>query len=117
MVATVDLLYTYWVNQLYFIDANLTPPTGTAAGEGGRLLYGTIASDGTATPSRYTSAFGSVVQVSSRSGDNALLASVQLQRQFGGGFGLSASYTYSHVEDAFSLAPLHVRQQPEGDAA
>ena len=103
LVATVDLLYTYWVNQSYFTDANLTPPIGTAAGEGGRLLYGTIAGDGTVTPSRYTSAIGSVVQVSSRGGDNAFLASVQLQRQFGSGLGLSASYTYSHVEDAFSL--------------
>ena len=103
LVATVDLLYTYWANQFYFTDANLTPPTGTAAGEGGRLLYGTIAGDGTGTPSRFSSAFGPVVRVSSHSGDNALLASVQLQRQFGSGLGLSASYTYSRVEDAFSL--------------
>ena len=42
LVATADLLYTYWVNQFYFTDANLTAPIGTAAGEGGRLLYGTI---------------------------------------------------------------------------
>lgn len=103
LVATVDILYTYWVNQSYFTDANLTPPVGAAAGEGGRLLYGAIDSGGTAFPSRYTSAFGPVVQVSSRGGDNAFLASVQLQRQFGTGFGLSASYTYSQVEDAFSL--------------
>ena len=49
-MATADLLYTYWVNQLYFTDANLTAPIGTAAGEGGRLLYGTIDSLGRETP-------------------------------------------------------------------
>ena len=103
LVATVDFLYTYWVNQFYYTDANLTPPIGTAAGEGGRLLYGTIFRDGTATPSRFTSALGPVVRVSNHSGDNAFLASVQLQRQFGSGLGLSASYTYSYVEDAFSV--------------
>jgi len=59
--------------------------------------------DGTATPSRFTSALGPVVRVSNHSGDNAFLASVQLQRQFGSGLGLSASYTYSYVEDAFSV--------------
>ena len=102
LVATVDLLYTRWVSQLYFTDANLDPPIGTAAGEGGRLLYGTIDSTGNETPSRINPAFGQVVRVTSRGGDNAFLASVQLQREFGGGFGLSASYTYAHAVDAFS---------------
>ena len=104
LVATADLLYTYWVNQLYFTDANLTAPIGTAAGEGGRLLYGTIDSLGREAPSRINPAFGSVVRVSNRSGDQAFLASLQLQREFGSGFGLSASYTYTYAEDAFSLS-------------
>ena len=29
---------------------------------------------------------------------------MQLQRDFGSGFGLSASYTYTYAEDAFSLS-------------
>ena len=37
-------------------------------------------------------------------GDQAFLASVQLQREFGSGFGLSASYSYTHAEDLFSLS-------------
>src|SRR5262245_10152306 len=69
LVATADLLYTYWVNQLYLTDANLTAPIGSAAGEGGRLLYGTIDSLGKETPSRINPAFGPVVRVSNRSGD------------------------------------------------
>jgi hypothetical protein len=103
MVGTVDLLYTRWVNEFYLTDANLGPPVGTAAGEGGRLLYGSIAADGSETPSRINPVFGQIVRVSSRGGDNALLASVQLQRDFGRQFGFSASYTYSRVRDAFSL--------------
>ncbi|HUL71370.1 MAG TPA: carboxypeptidase regulatory-like domain-containing protein [Gemmatimonadales bacterium] len=103
LVATADLLYTHWVNQFYFTDANLTPPVGRAAGEGGRLLYGSIDSSGTSLPSRLNAAFGPVVRVSNSSGDQAFLASLQLQRQFGSGFGLSASYTYMQAKDAFSL--------------
>ena len=38
---TVDLLYIRGVDQFDITDVNLAPPT-TSAGEGGRLLYGTI---------------------------------------------------------------------------
>ena len=42
MVGTVDLLYIRGVNQFDITDVNLVPPTATSAGEGGRLLYGSI---------------------------------------------------------------------------
>ena len=42
VVGTVDLLYTQGINTFHMVDVNLTAPTATAAGEGGRLMYGTI---------------------------------------------------------------------------
>ena len=72
LVATVDLLYTYWVNQFYFTDANLTPPIGTAAGEGGRLLYGTTPRRN-GTPSRS-------IRRSARSSGSRITAATSLPR-------------------------------------
>ena len=43
MVGTVDLLYVRGMNQIYLTDVNLVP-TGAAAGEGGRVLYGSLRS-------------------------------------------------------------------------
>ncbi len=42
LVGTADLLYIQGVDQFDITDMNLAPPTTTSAGEGGRLLYGTI---------------------------------------------------------------------------
>ena len=53
VVGTVDFLYTRLVNSVEMVDVNLRGPVGTSAGEGGRVLYGTIdESTGRATPSR-----------------------------------------------------------------
>ena len=52
LVGTVDLLYILGVDQYYVNDVNLQTPTAVAAGEGGRVLYGTIDSSGNATPNR-----------------------------------------------------------------
>jgi carboxypeptidase family protein/TonB-dependent receptor-like protein len=103
LLASADLLFTRWNHQLYFDDLNLGPPVGTAAGEGGRALYGTIDSLGTPTTARRSGEFGPVVRVSNRSGDRALSASVQLQRSFGSGLAFTTSYTYTSAEDRFSL--------------
>jgi hypothetical protein len=122
LVATVDLLYTQWVHQFYFTDLNLGGPVGVAAGEGGRLLYGTIDSTGGHTPARPDPAFGQVLHVSNRSGDRALSASVQVQRRFAAGSGFTASYTYSRAQDRLSLinffASLNLAHTPlEGSLA
>ena len=42
VVGTVDLLYTRLMNSVEMVDVNLRGPVGTSAGEGGRVLYGTI---------------------------------------------------------------------------
>ncbi len=52
VVGTVDLLYSLGVNTFQVVDVNLNGPLGSAVGEGGRVMYGTIDStSGEATPS------------------------------------------------------------------
>ncbi|MGH7513361.1 MAG: TonB-dependent receptor [Gemmatimonadales bacterium] len=102
LVGTLDLLYTQGVNQLDLRELNLNPPTAVAFGEGSRPLYGTIADDGTATPSRRSPAFGRVTQVRSAHGDRSFSLTAQIQRHFAGGQELSASYTYTSARDLLS---------------
>jgi hypothetical protein len=101
VVGTVDLLYIRGVNQFDMTDVNLRPPT-TAAGEGGRPLYGTIDADGFATTNRIDSAFRTIAQIRNSSGDRAISASAQLEKRFAGGTQVSLAYTYTDARDRFS---------------
>ena len=102
IVGTVDLLYSQAVNQLDLRELNLAPPGSAASGEGNRPLYGLIADDGSATPSRLTDAFGRVTQVRNARGDRSFSLTAQLQKHFGGGKELGASYTYTTARDLLS---------------
>lgn len=102
LVGTVDLLYIRGVNQLDFTDLNLAPPTASASGEGGRVLYGTIdQSTGGLFPNRRTDAFGRVAQMRNSSGDRSVSATVQLQKRHRAGE-LSLAYTYTDARDRIS---------------
>ncbi len=102
-VGTVDFVYTSWLNSLYVNDANLNGPVSTAAGEGGRTMYGTISTTGsTSTPSRKSTQFAEVLLHSNRSEDRAWSLTFQLQRQVGR-LRLNAGYTRSKTQDLFSL--------------
>jgi hypothetical protein len=100
-VATVDLLYTRAVSQLDLVDRNLRAPTTTAVGEGGRLLYGTVAGDGTG-PNRVNDYFQQVIEVRNAAGNHAVSVTGQLQKRFRNGTELGMSYTYSRSEDRLS---------------
>jgi hypothetical protein len=102
LVATLDLLYGQGVNQFDLRELNLAPPTGAAAGEADRPLYGTIGEDGLLQPTRRNPAFGRVTQVTNAHGDRGLSLTAQIQRQFEGGKELSASYTYTAARDLLS---------------
>ena len=82
LVGTVDLLYVYGVDQYYVNDVNLQPPATVAAGEGGRVLYGTIDSAGDATPNRRSDRFGPVLEITNASGDRSFSGTLQLQKRF-----------------------------------
>ena len=109
-VGTLDLLYTRAVDQLYLSDANLGPPTGAAAGEGGRPLYGILNPAGPpTTTARLSPAFRTVVQVSNRRGDAALSLSGQIRKRFGRGLEGGALYTHTRARDRMSFIVLETR--------
>jgi hypothetical protein len=100
LVGTVDLLYTRGVDQLAERDANLGPPVGRAAGEGGRVLYGSIdAGTGESRPGRLNPAFGPVIEMFNRSGDRSWSLALQIQKRFVAGTEVSAAYTYTDARD------------------
>jgi hypothetical protein len=103
MVGTIDLLYNRSLDQLDQVDANLGPPT-PQAGEGGRLLYGTITASGEGLPSRPKSAFNQVIQVRNAAGDRSFSATLQLQKRFPNATELAVSYTRTSSRDRLSDA-------------
>ena len=115
IVATIDFLYTRAVHQLYVTDANLGAPTGAAAGEGGRPVYGTInptlATNPVTNPAWRDTSFGEmeIYRVSNRSGDHSLSLSTQLRKRFGEKLALYASYAYSLARDRMSWVNFPAR--------
>ena len=101
LVGTVDLLFIRSTNQYDVTDVNLQQ-AGVAAGEGGRILYGSIDGAGTATPSRRSAAFGPVVEVRNASGDRSFMATAQIQRRFSAGAEVSVAYTFTDSRDRMS---------------
>ena len=92
------------MNQFYLNDVNLAP-TGAAAGEGGRVLYGSPRSSHRrrhAQPAERRLRAGD--QVRNSSGDRSYVATVQLQKRFAGGAELCVGYTYTDSKDRMSAA-------------
>lgn len=105
-LATVDLLYTRAIHQMYVTDANLLPPSRVARGEGNRLMYGTISctpSPCTAVPARRDSVFGQVARVTNSTGDNAFSASAQLRGRLGKRVEGRGFYAFTRARDRMSL--------------
>ncbi|OLD60790.1 MAG: hypothetical protein AUI33_15210 [Ignavibacteria bacterium 13_1_40CM_2_61_4] len=115
VVATIDFLYTRAVHQLYVSDANLGAPTGAAAGEGGRPLYGTISGTTTATlvtrPAWRDTSFGEkeIYRVSNRGGDHSFSLWAQARKRFGETLALYAAYAYSRALDRMSWVNFPAR--------
>jgi hypothetical protein len=115
VVATIDFLYTRAVHQIYVSDANLGAPTGAAAGEGGRPLYGTInptlVTSPVTNPAWRDTSFGGkeIYRVSNRGGDHSSSLSTQLRKRFGETLALYASYAYSRVQDRMSWVNFPAR--------
>ncbi len=106
IVGTFDFLYTKAVNQFYLSDVNVVGPQGRLSGEGGRQLYGATPTLATATSVavlRKTAAFRDVIRHRNESADKAFQVTYQLEKHFSDHMEFIAGYTYSHVEDLFSL--------------
>ena len=82
IVASLDVLFTRSIHDLYVSDANLGQPIAVASGEGNRPMYGTISATGRASAARRDPALGQVVRFSNSRGDEATTATMQLRRHF-----------------------------------
>ncbi len=104
IVGTVDVLYSHLVDAVEVRDLNLRGPVGVSAGEGGRVLYGTIdEATGRATPDRVTDDLTSVVQMRNSSGDRSYSATAQLEKHLSNGVHVSAAYTYTDAKDRMGM--------------
>jgi hypothetical protein len=104
IIGTLDFLYTRGVNSVEVADVNLAGPVGTAAGEGGRAIYGAIDPEtGEAEPDRRSDDLRGVYQLRNGSGDRSYSVTVQLQKQFPRGTEVSAAYTYTDAKDRMNM--------------
>ena len=105
IVGTLDFLYTRGLSTVHLMDVNLVGPIGTAAGEGGRTMYGTIdPATGEATPTRLQDALPETYELRNGSGgDRSYSVTAQLGKRFPNGAELSAAYTYTDAADRMSM--------------
>ncbi len=109
MVASVDFTYMHGMNSLYITNNNLAGPVGTLSGEGGRVMYGTIAATSkkgsvpTVTPDVVSSAYGPILENANRSGDRTYIATGQIQKAWSNEMELGVAYTHMDAKDYFSL--------------
>ena len=104
IVGTFDFLYTKSVNQFYLSDVNLQGVQGTVSGEAGRVLYGTInLATGATAPVRKSNAFRDVIRHRNEGQDRAFQITGQFEKRFSNSMQFIVGYTYSHVQDLFTL--------------
>ena len=104
IVGTLDFLYTRGVHAVHTVDVNHLGPVRTAAGEGGRAMYGTISPEtGAAETSRRTEALGGVYQLRNGRGDRSYSITAQVGKRFPNGTEVSLAYTYEDAKDQMSM--------------
>ena len=97
--ATTEVLITRGLSDFVFVNLNLAGPQ--RVDRSGRVLYGTIAPTGLASPA-VRSDFSEVIDLRNTSRNYSRQLSTRIERRFAGGFAASGSYTYSRVRDVQS---------------
>jgi hypothetical protein len=96
-----DGQYTRAIHELFFVNRNLAEPTTTDAR--GRVIYGTIAPNGRATPALADTAFhADVIELTNQSKDYSYSVTTGLEKRFASNLSASVSITYGHVRDVQS---------------
>lgn len=97
VVATIEGLYTRGLSDFLFVNPNLAGPR--AVDRHGRVLYGTIATNGRTTPDLVSDDFTEVIDLRNQSKNHSLQLSGKLEKRFSDRLEASASYAYSRVRD------------------
>jgi hypothetical protein len=107
IIATADLLYSSDVNGWYTTDENLA-----AQGQNGegRMMYGTLATGGTAssprltsTPTRLENNLVQAVKVFNKNGSQVYNATLQLRKEISDLLDVSVAYSYTNARDLISF--------------
>jgi hypothetical protein len=103
VVGTIEGMYTRSARSVFYTGINLGEPV--AFDHDGRLMYGTIASSGLASPRRVTSRLGDVVSIRNQSRDYAYDVTGEL-RKAGRFADVTASMSFGRTRDVQSPRPV-----------
>ena len=121
IVATVEGLYSKTHNQLFFVNQNLAGPVATDAH--GRVMYGTIGTNGRATATLPpavvanggTARFSTAVDLVNQSKDYAYNLTWELRKRYSNNWEGMLAYTYSKARDVQSFtSSTHVSNSSFG---
>ncbi|MBC8090059.1 MAG: TonB-dependent receptor [Phycisphaerae bacterium] len=109
LVASVEGLFSKTLNQLFFVNRNLTDPVATD--RSGRVLYGTIAATGVPTIARPAlvvanggvSRFSTAIDVENQNKDYAYNLTGQLRKRYADGWEALIAYNYGRAYDVQSF--------------
>ncbi len=103
VVGTIEGLYTRTAQAMFYSGVNLSEPT--AIDHDGRVMYGTIPSNGIASPRRINARLGDVVSLTNQSRDYAYDVTGELRRssRFAD---VSAALSYGRTRDVASPRPV-----------
>ena len=105
---TTEGLVTRSLSDFVLLNLNLADPQATDPY--GRVMYGSIASSGSATPKRRSaSAFSEVIDLRNTSRNGSYQLSTRLDKTQAAGASGSVSYTYSHARDVQTLLRVNTR--------
>jgi len=103
LVGTIEGIVTRSTSTLYYSGINLAGPLGTD--RRGRVMYGTIAANGVATPRRIVARLGDVVSVTNLSRDIAYDITGELRRE-GRLADMQVAVSYGRTRDVASPRPV-----------
>jgi len=109
LVASLEGLYSKTLNQLFFVNRNLTDPVATD--KSGRSMYGTIAVTGIPTIARPagvvanggTARFSTAIDIENQNKDYAYNLTGQLRKRYADGWEALVAYNYGHAYDVQSF--------------
>jgi len=104
-LATSEALFTRYLSDFIFVNLNLEGPQ--VVDRHGRVLYGTLAPSGIASPV-LRSEFSEVIDLRNTSRNFSYLLSSKVERRFADGIAASASYTFSRVRDVQSPSRVNM---------
>ncbi len=109
LVGSLEGLYSKTLNQLFFVNRNLTTPRATD--KFGRVLYGVVGTTGTAITDRPplvvanggTSRFSTAIDIENQNKDYAYNLTAQLRKRYSNGWEALVAYNYGHAYDVQSF--------------